>query len=114
MSGRRLQDLVRCASAGWRQGGGGMSAFVSITIDDKKVDLPPGGSVLEACRAMGIKLPVLCDFKGLGAVGACRLCLVEIEGIPKLLPTCTTPVAADQIIRTESPRLAKYRRMIVE
>jgi bidirectional [NiFe] hydrogenase diaphorase subunit len=90
-----------------------MSA-ISITIDGKKVDVPQGHTILDACRQAGADLPVLCDLKGLGAVGACRLCLVELEGTAKLLPACTTPVAANQVIRTQSERLQKNRRMILE
>lgn len=91
-----------------------MTTTISVTIDDKKIEVQPGRTILDVCRETGTELPVLCDFKGLRAVGACRLCLVEIEGVPRLLPACTTPVAANQVIRTQSPRLQKNRRMIME
>lgn len=87
---------------------------ITLTINDQPVEAAAGQSVLDVCRETNILLPVLCDFKGLSAVGACRLCLVQIEGIPKLLPACTTPVAANQVIHTQSDKLRKYRRMIIE
>lgn len=89
-------------------------AAVSITVDDKKIEVQPGRTLLDACRQAGADIPVLCDFKGLEPVGACRLCLVEIEGTSKLVPACTTLPGPDLVIRTRSPRLDKYRRMIVE
>jgi len=91
-----------------------MSELIPITLDDKKMDVQKGRTILDVCRETGVELPVLCDFKGLGAVGACRLCLVEIEGVPRLLPACTTTVAPNQVIKTQSERLQKNRRMILE
>lgn len=88
--------------------------LIPITINDEKYDVKPGISILEACRNAGVDVPTLCSFKELIPIGACRLCLVEIEGIPKLLPACTTPVAANQVIRTESEKLSNYRKMMVE
>ena len=78
------------------------------------MDVESGRTVLDVCRDANVDMPVLCDFKGLEAVGACRLCLVEVEGVPKLLPACTARVSADQVIHTQSPRLQKNRRMILE
>jgi len=91
-----------------------MTPLISITLDDKKLEVKPGRTIMEACKEADVNLPALCDFKGLGAVGACRLCLVEVEGIPRLLPACTTLVAENQIIHTNSPRLQKHRRVIIE
>ncbi|OIO38304.1 MAG: bidirectional hydrogenase complex protein HoxU [Candidatus Omnitrophica bacterium CG07_land_8_20_14_0_80_50_8] len=91
-----------------------MNASFTITIDNQSVEATPGESLLEVCRKANIPLPVMCDFKGLSPVGACRLCLVEIEGVPKLLPACTTLVAPNQAVHTQSDKLRKYRRMIIE
>lgn len=91
-----------------------MDPFVNLTIDNKTVRAPRGKTVLDVCRKEGIDIPVMCYFEGLGTVGACRLCLVEIEGSPKLFPACTTPVSDNQVIRTATERLQKHRRMIVE
>ncbi len=91
-----------------------MISKITVTIDDKTCEVESNKTILEACRDNGIDLPVLCHFDGLGDVGACRLCLVEIEGARKLLPACTTRVAANQVIRTRTEKLKKYRRMTVE
>ncbi len=91
-----------------------MSNPITITIDGQAVETEAGVSLLDVCRKAKISVPVLCDFKGLTPVGACRLCLLEIEGVPKLLPACTTPVAPNQVVHTQSDKLQKYRRMIIE
>lgn len=87
---------------------------IAIKIDGRDLKVESGRTILEVCRAQGIDLPVMCYLEGLGNVGACRLCVVEIEGSPRLFPACTTPVAANQVIHTQTEKLRKYRRMIVE
>jgi bidirectional [NiFe] hydrogenase diaphorase subunit len=91
-----------------------MPAPIAITIDGQELKVETGHTILEVCRAHGIDLPTLCHLDGLSKVGACRLCVVEIEGSPRLFPACTTPVAAKQVIATNTPKLRHYRRMIVE
>ncbi len=91
-----------------------MALKIPITIDGKAVEVESGKTILEICRELEIPIPVMCHFDGLTDVGACRLCLVEVEGIAKLLPACTTKAAANQVIRTNSQKLQQYRRMIVE
>ena len=56
----------------------------------------------------------MCNLKGIGDVGACRLCLVEIEGVNKLMPACTTNVAANMNIRTDTEKIRKYQRITTE
>jgi bidirectional [NiFe] hydrogenase diaphorase subunit len=87
---------------------------VSLRIDGEYVGATEGQSILEAARANRKTIPTLCFLEGLSAVGACRLCLVEVAGIPRLLPACTTPVQDGMDVTTSSDRLAKYRKMIVE
>jgi len=78
-----------------------MSELVSVTVDDRKVEVPKGTGLVEAAQAAGIEIPVFCYEPRLGPpVGACRMCLVEIEGIPKLQAGCTLTVAPDMVIRT--------------
>ncbi len=91
-----------------------MPVKLSIAIDGKEMKVDAGRTILELCRELRVDIPVMCEFKGLSTVGACRLCLVEIEGNPKLLPACTTPAQDGQKIRTNSEKLQRYRRMIVE
>jgi bidirectional [NiFe] hydrogenase diaphorase subunit len=86
----------------------------NVTIDERPVQAEPGQMILSVCKQAGIDIPVLCAFEGLSTVGACRLCLVEIQGSNKLLPACITAVAPGQVIQTQTERLKKYRRMTLE
>ncbi len=87
---------------------------ITLTIDGKPIETDHGKTLLEVCRENKIDIPTLCHLDGLIDVGACRLCLVEIEGISKLLPTCTTKAQANQVVNTQTDKLKKYRKMIVE
>ncbi|MGD0363318.1 MAG: bidirectional hydrogenase complex protein HoxU [Bryobacteraceae bacterium] len=87
---------------------------VSIKIDGEYVDATAGQSILEAARANKKYIPTLCYLKGLSAVGACRLCIVEVSGVGRLLPACTTPVEDGMSVTTNSEKLTRYRRMAVE
>lgn len=86
----------------------------TLTIDDRMVSAREGETILEAARDAGIHIPVLCHLQGVTDVGACRICIVEVEGISKLLPACTTQVAEGMVIHTNTPKLQEYRRMIME
>jgi NADH-quinone oxidoreductase subunit G len=78
-----------------------MSELVAVTVDDRQVDVPKGTGLVEAALAAGIEIPVFCYEPRLGPpVGACRMCLVEIEGIPKLQAGCTLTVQDGMVIRT--------------
>jgi bidirectional [NiFe] hydrogenase diaphorase subunit len=89
-------------------------AAKTLTIDGKQVSAEEGASVLQVCRDHGIPIPTLCHLEGVYDIGACRLCLVEMKGTPKLLPACTTKVAEGMELTTNSDRLNKYRRMTLE
>jgi bidirectional [NiFe] hydrogenase diaphorase subunit len=89
-------------------------AAKTLTIDGQMVGAAEEQTVLEAAREAGINIPTLCHLEGLAPVGACRLCLVEVTGSNKLLPACVTRVAEGMEVRTDSERLRKYRRMILE
>jgi len=86
----------------------------TLTIDGKQISAEKGASVLQAATEAGIKIPTLCHLEGVYDVGACRLCLVEVKGINKLLPACTTRVTEGMEVTTNSERLNKYRRMTLE
>ena len=86
----------------------------TLTIDDKHLSAREGETILEAAQEAGIHIPVLCHLQGVTDVGACRICLVEVENIPKLLPACTTQVAEGMVVHTNTPKLQEYRRMIME
>lgn len=87
---------------------------IEITINGRKILAEPGMTVLQAARANDIHIPTLCDHPALESVGACRVCLVEAENNPKLLPSCTTPVAPGMVVHTHSPRVLEARRFAVE
>lgn len=89
-------------------------SVVTLTINDKPIAIEEGTTILEAAKQAGVRIPTLCHLEGITDVGACRLCLVEIQGTNKLLPSCVTQVAEGMAINTDSDRLLEYRRMIVE
>jgi bidirectional [NiFe] hydrogenase diaphorase subunit len=86
----------------------------TLTIDGVGVAIEEGATVLQAAKAAGIPIPTLCHLEGVGDVGACRLCLVEVAGTSKLLPACVTQVAEGMEVSTNTPKLQEYRRMTVE
>lgn len=87
---------------------------ISFRIDGEMVSAVEGQTILEAARASGKHIPTLCDLEGVTPVGACRLCIVEVAGIDRLLPACTTPVQDGMSVTTNSPKLARYRRIAIE
>lgn len=88
--------------------------IVTLTIDDQQVSGNDDQTLLEIAAEHDIPIPTLCHLDGLTDVGACRLCLVEIEGSPKLAPACTTRPQEGMVVRTATGRLKRYRRMIIE
>ena len=78
-----------------------MSELVAVTVDDRQVEVPKGTGLVEAAQAAGIEIPVFCYEPRLGPpVGACRMCLVEIEGMPKLQAGCTLTAQGDMVVKT--------------
>jgi bidirectional [NiFe] hydrogenase diaphorase subunit len=86
----------------------------TLTVDGVEVAVPAGASLLDAVRAAGTELPTLCHLDGLSPVGACRLCLVELEGSGKLQPACATAAGEGMAVLTQTPQLREWRRMAVE
>lgn len=86
----------------------------TLTLNGKPVSAAEDQTILDLIRENGIPFPTLCQLDGLSPVGACRLCLVEIAGAPKLLPACVTKAEEGMQLVTHSERLKEYRRMIVE
>lgn len=89
-------------------------SVITLTIDDTPIALEEGATLLQAAKEVGAAIPTLCHLEGLTPVGACRLCVVEVEGIPKLLPACVTTAAEGMVVHTNTPSLQDYRRTIVE
>ena len=90
------------------------SRVVTLKIDDRDLSAREDQTVLEVARENGIRIPTLCNLQGLRNIGACRLCLVEIVGVPRLLPACVTRVTEGMQVQTKSERLDKYRSMVVQ
>jgi bidirectional [NiFe] hydrogenase diaphorase subunit len=86
----------------------------TFTLDGEHFSAQEDESILDVARQHKIHIPTLCTLEGLSTTGACRLCLVEIEGQKKLYPACSTKVEEGMVVRTNTERLQKYRRMIVE
>jgi NADH-quinone oxidoreductase subunit G len=89
-------------------------ATVTCTINDRQVTVPRGTRIIEAAEQIGIGIAHYCYHPGLSAPAMCRMCLVEVEGAPKLAPACVTEVAEGQVIRTESNRARDARRGTLE
>lgn len=91
-----------------------MADHVKLTIDGIPVEAPAGTLLIELAREMGKEIPAFCYYEGLTQVAACRMCLVEIEGMPKLMTACTQPVGEGMVVRTETPKLAEARKGTLE
>jgi predicted molibdopterin-dependent oxidoreductase YjgC len=87
---------------------------IMLTINGQTVTARPGMTVFEAARAAGIYIPSLCYYPDLKPYGACRVCLVEIEGMRGLPTSCTTPATPGMKVHTETPEVNKARRTVVE
>lgn len=87
---------------------------VTLKIDERDLSARSDQTILQVARENDIAIPTLCCLEGLSGWGACRLCLVEIKGVNRLLPACVTNAAEGMEVTTNSPRLAKYRKMMVE
>jgi bidirectional [NiFe] hydrogenase diaphorase subunit len=86
----------------------------TLVIDGRDVSARETESILEAAQEQGIFIPTMCRLEGLSEVGACRLCLVEVKGVNKLLPACVTRVEEGMEVTTRSERLDRYRRTVLE
>src|SRR5512135_2551742 len=85
-----------------------------LTIDNRKITVDPGTSILEAAMSNGIFIPNLCYDRRLKPYGGCRLCIVEVQGQRKLVTSCSTPVKAGMVVSTDTPKVAKIRKTLLE
>jgi NADH-quinone oxidoreductase subunit G/NADP-reducing hydrogenase subunit HndD len=88
--------------------------MVTIEVDKRPVEAEEGETILAALEREGIAVPTLCHLKGLAPTGACRMCVVEVEGLPALVPSCSFPVGEGMKIQTHSPRALEARKAIAE
>ena len=87
---------------------------INITIDDRPVTVPKGTLVVEAANTIGLEIPVFCYHKKLGPFGCCRMCLVEVEKMPKLTTACTQTVMPDMVVKTNTDKVKKAREGVLE
>jgi NADH-quinone oxidoreductase subunit G len=87
---------------------------VNLTVDGKKITAPAGSLLIEACKNVGIEVPSFCYYPGLSLQGACRMCVVKVEKMPKLQTACTTVVAEGMIVATDSDEVRQARKAMVE
>jgi predicted molibdopterin-dependent oxidoreductase YjgC len=85
-----------------------------IRIDGKEYEFLSGDTILDAARRNGIDIPTLCYMRGASPTGACRMCLVEVEGARTLVASCATPAAPKMVVKTETDRVTNARRMNLE
>ena len=88
--------------------------MVKLMIDQKAVEVPEGSTIMEAAENAGIPIPRLCFLKDINEIGACRVCVVEIEGREKLVTSCNNEVEDGMIIYTNSPKVRRNRKKTVE
>ena len=91
-----------------------IGATVSVEINEKKIVVPLGTTILEACKMVGISIPTLCHHEDLCIAGVCRICVVEIEGMRTLQASCAFPITAPMKIKTSTPMVRKARRHIID
>ena len=87
---------------------------VTVTIDGSQVSGREGMTILELAQEIGIDIPILCYIPELSPTGACRVCVVEVEGSRTLVGSCHTPITEGMVIYTHSPKVLETRRVIVE
>jgi hypothetical protein len=88
--------------------------MAKVVIDGCQVEVPEGSTILEAAEKAGVKVPTLCYLKGIFLGAVCRICSVEVKGLPRLVPACAYPVSENMVISTNSRRVREARRMILE
>ena len=89
--------------------------LITFTLDGREVEAPEGLMLVDAAKYGDVEIPVFCYEPKLGQpVGACRMCLVEIEGIPKLQTACSTPVKDGMVVHTQTDRVHQAQRAVVE
>jgi NADH-quinone oxidoreductase subunit G len=91
-----------------------MADLVKFTIDGRELEVPAGTLVIEAAKRAGIEIPSFCYYEGYSLQAACRMCLVEVEKMPKMQVACTLPVAPGMVVHTDTPQVANARKYTLE
>ncbi|MEJ2201646.1 MAG: 2Fe-2S iron-sulfur cluster-binding protein, partial [Desulfuromonadaceae bacterium] len=88
--------------------------MVTLTIDGKTARVPAGTTILEAAQQVGIRIPTLCWLQKVSPTGACRICVVDIEGVDRPMTACNTPVKEGIVVTTQNEKLTALRKQVVE
>jgi len=88
--------------------------LVTLTVDGKALSAPAGTLLIEACKTVGIEVPSFCYYPNLALQGACRMCLVKVEKMPKLQTACTTVIGEGMVVTTDSDEIKQARKSMVE
>src|ERR1041385_4677900 len=91
-----------------------MADLINLSIDGKPIKAAPGTLVIDAAKRAGIEIPAFCYYEGLSLQAACRMCLVEVEKMPKMMTACTLPVSAGMVVRTDTQQVAAARKSTLE
>jgi len=87
---------------------------VTVNINGRDYSVKEGSTILESCRETGIDVPTLCYHPDLSVAGNCRICVVEVQGWRTLVPACVTPVTPNMVVKTDSPKVRKTRKLLLE
>ena len=88
--------------------------MVTLTIDNRQISVPDGTTILKAAAQAGIPIPHLCYLREINEVGACRVCVVEVEGSERLVTACNNVVTEGMVVYTNSPKVRHDRRKTVQ
>jgi hypothetical protein len=115
--------FTSCSTRGWAKGSlseigtiplSSESTMPKITVDGRLIEAKDRQMILQACLDSDVNLPYYCYHPGLSIVASCRICLVEVEGIPKLVPSCQTPVRDGMVVHTKAPRVVANQKQVME
>src|SRR5262245_46773442 len=107
----RKRAKVLAAEPSWRKGAGAMPL---VTIDGRQVEFQPGQTIIRAALAVGIEIPYYCWHPRLSVAANCRMCLVEVEKAPKLLPACEAVCREGMVVQTKSQKVLEARSSVME
>ncbi|MBI3580854.1 MAG: molybdopterin-dependent oxidoreductase [Nitrospinae bacterium] len=89
-------------------------AVLTVTINGRATEVPPGTTILQAARKNGVNVPTLCYLPKTHSIGSCRVCSVEVEGVASPVMSCNTPVADGMVVYTDTPKIVEFRKNMVE
>ena len=88
--------------------------MINLTINNKKISVEAGTTILDAAKQLNIAIPTLCYLEGIHSIGSCRMCVVEVEGVKNLMTSCNTVVHEGMVVHTNTERVRKARKVLYE